>query len=88
MYDTCNVISPVKYVFYFHISTYRSMCSAQYGWSLFIIVIIIVNIIIIIISSSSSSSSSSSGGGSSSVAGTCEYDNELSGSVKCGEFLD
>jgi hypothetical protein len=22
------------------------------------------------------------------VAGTCEYGNELSGSVKCGEFLD
>jgi hypothetical protein len=22
------------------------------------------------------------------VAGTCEYGNELSGSIKCGEFLD
>ena len=22
------------------------------------------------------------------VAGTCEYSNELSGSIKCGEFLD
>ena len=22
------------------------------------------------------------------VAGTCEYGNELSGSLKCGEFLD
>ena len=22
------------------------------------------------------------------MAGTCEYGNELSGSIKCGEFLD
>ena len=22
------------------------------------------------------------------MAGTCEYSNELSGSIKCGEFLD
>ena len=22
------------------------------------------------------------------LAGTCEYSNELSGSIKCGEFLD
>jgi hypothetical protein len=28
------------------------------------------------------------GSGSGQVAGTCEYGNELSGSVKCGEFLD
>jgi hypothetical protein len=28
------------------------------------------------------------GSGQGQVAGTCEYGNELSGSVKCGEFLD
>ena len=28
------------------------------------------------------------GSGQGHVAGTCEYDNELSGSIKCGEFLD
>jgi hypothetical protein len=28
------------------------------------------------------------GVGSGQVAGTCEYDNEPSGSIKCGEFLD
>jgi hypothetical protein len=29
-----------------------------------------------------------SGTGYGQVAGTCEYGNELSGSVKCGDFLD
>jgi hypothetical protein len=28
------------------------------------------------------------GSGHGQVAGTCEYGNELSGSIKCGEFLD
>ena len=28
------------------------------------------------------------GSGSGQVAGACEYGNELSGSIKCGEFLD
>ena len=28
------------------------------------------------------------GSGYGQVAGTCEYGNELSGSIKCGEFLD
>jgi len=28
------------------------------------------------------------GSGEGKVAGTCEWDNELSGSIKCGEFLD
>jgi len=28
------------------------------------------------------------GSGQGEVAGTCEYSNELSGSIKCGEFLD
>ena len=28
------------------------------------------------------------GSGLGEVAGTCEYGNELSGSIKCGEFLD
>jgi hypothetical protein len=28
------------------------------------------------------------GSGEGQVAGTCEYSNELSGSIKCGEFLD
>jgi hypothetical protein len=28
------------------------------------------------------------GSGEGQVAGTCEYCNELSGSIKCGEFID
>ena len=28
------------------------------------------------------------GSGQGQVAGACEYSNELSGSIKCGEFLD
>ena len=28
------------------------------------------------------------GSGQGQVAGTCEYGNELLGSIKCGEFLD
>ena len=28
------------------------------------------------------------GSGQGQVAGACEYGNELSGSIKCGEFLD
>ena len=28
------------------------------------------------------------GSGQGHVAGACEYGNELSGSIKCGEFLD
>jgi hypothetical protein len=28
------------------------------------------------------------GSGQGQVAGACEYNNELSGSIKCGEFLD
>ena len=28
------------------------------------------------------------GSGKGQVAGTCEYGNELSGSIKCGEFHD
>jgi len=28
------------------------------------------------------------GSGEGQVAGTCEYGDELSGSIKCGEFLD
>jgi hypothetical protein len=31
MSATCNVISPVKYVLYFYISTFRSMCAVPNG---------------------------------------------------------
>jgi len=35
---TCNVISPVKYVLYFYISTFRSMCVQCPIWLFFIVV--------------------------------------------------